>query len=147
MAYIKSFGTTFAIGDGNLASTPTYTNIGQLDELDPGEFSNVMADVTHLSSTNGAVEQIASGLREAIEISGVIHFDPDLATHTNSSGGMYYAWANKTELAWRITLTDTTNTVYTFDGYVMQFKINVGDGSEALSADFTIAVTGDITVA
>lgn len=146
MAFLKSFGSTIAIGSGNLASTPTYTDIGQVFSIEPGDMANSMADVTHFGSTNGAYLQIPTGMRDEIEISFSVRHDPDLATHTNSSGGIYHAWANKTELAWELTLTDTTPTVYTMDCYVSNITMNIGDGSEAASMDVTLAVTGDITV-
>jgi hypothetical protein len=147
MAYVESFGTTIQIGDGVLSTTPTYTTIGQVKELEIGAFAHTMADVTHHSSTNGAFEQIPSGKRDEIEITMTIVYDPDLATHTNSSGGLYHTFDNKTPLAYKINLTDTTPSNFTFDGYVKSFQPTVGDGSEALMAEVVIGVTGSVTLA
>lgn len=147
MAYVEAFGTTIQIGDGILTTTPTYTTIGQVKELEIGAIAHTMADVTHHSSTGGAFEQIPSGKREEVEITMTLVYDPDLATHTNSSGGLYHAMNNKTPLAYKINFTDNTPANLTFDAYVKSFQPTVGDGSEALMAEVILGVTGAVTLA
>ena len=144
---IKSFGTTISIGDGNLASTPTYTAVADVREITPPAKTTIMANATHLSSSGGAYEQVPSGMFEEREWGFVILLNPDGATHTSSAaGGIQHAQDNGNELAWKVTTNATTLNETVFDGYVKVFEPVYGDGTEVIMANVTIGQTGQATI-
>lgn len=146
MAYEKTFGTLFKIGDGALASTPTYTTIAQVRSIGDFNIAAVLAEVTNHSSTAGFREKIQSGLFEVDDIEIELVYDPAQATHANSSGGVMHALLNGTKLAYQIVLPDTGNSTWSFDAYVQSCNTQIGEGEEALMQTVTLTITGQPTL-
>lgn len=144
---LESFGTLFAWGDDVLSGTPTYTTVFEVREITVSGGAAVMADATNHSSTSGAYEQIPSGMFEEIEYTLIVNYDPDNATHTSGSGGLKHAQMNKTKAAARLTTNATTLNETTFDAFVKSFTPEIGTGSDGLTAEIIIGVTGPATIA
>lgn len=143
MSKYAAYGAALAIGDGLLATTPSYTTIAQVANISGPSMSLDPIDVTTHDSTSGFREFVA-GLADGGEITFDLVYDPDSATHANSSGGVVYELHQRTGKAFRLTLVDTTNTVITFDAFVTAFEPSLAvDG--AMTASLTLKITGTLT--
>lgn len=123
MANAGGFGVTFNIGDGAVASTPTYTAIAQVKSFNGVEIESVLSDITAHDSPGGYDEHIPSGRFNTSAIELELVFDIAQATHANSSGGLVHAMLNKTLLAYQIIFPDTSTTTWTFDAYINKIKM------------------------
>jgi len=145
MTYEKAFGTQFQIGDGALASTPSYTTIAQVKSVGDWAIEQILADVTHHSSTAGFREVFPSGRRNVDDIDIELGYDPANATHANSAGGLMHALLNETKLAYKIIFPDTNSTTWTFEAYVKKIGTMV-EQEEELRQTVTFAITGQPTL-
>jgi len=139
------YGVTFNIGDGNVASSPTYTAIAQVKTWNGVGIAAMMSETTHHASTGGYKEFVPSGLFEVDDIELGLVFDITTATHANASGGLTHALLNKTELAYQMVLPDAGNTTFTFDAYC-QKVVYASPKEEHVDAAVTLKVTGQVTL-
>lgn len=143
MTKYSSFGAALAIGSGLIATTPTYVTIAQVSNVAGPSMALDTVDVTTHDSAGGFREFVA-GLADAGEVTFDLVYDPDSATHANSSGGVVYRLHQRTATAFKLTLTDTTATVITFDAFVTAFEPSEPvDG--AMTASLTLKITGQLT--
>jgi predicted secreted protein len=140
------FGVTFNIGDGAVASSPTYTAIASVKTWNGVEIASIMSEVTAHDSPGGYREHIPSGLFEVTDIELGLAFDIGEGTHANASGGLVHAMLNKTLLAYQIVLPDTGSTTWTFDAYVQKVKME-SPKEEHIMATVTLKITGQPTLA
>jgi hypothetical protein len=146
MGYSGGYGVTFNIGDGDVASTPTYTAIAQVKTWNGVEIGAVMSEVTNHASPGGYREHVPSGLFEVSDLELGLAFDISQATHANAAGGLMHAMLNKTKLAFQIVLPDASTTTWTFDAYVQKFKVE-SPTEEHVMGTATLKVTGQPTLA
>lgn len=143
MSKYPAFGMALAIGDGLLASTPTYTSIVQISDISGPTVSMDTIDVTTHDSSGGFREYV-EGLADAGEVSFDIVYDPDEGTHANSSGGVVYELSQRTGKAFKLTFVDSTPTVVTFDAFVTAFEPK-GPVDGAQTATLKLKITGQLT--
>lgn len=146
MTYEKTFGSQFKIGDGDLASTPTYTTVAQVKNIGDVATALRMAEVTNHGSSGGWAEHIPSGIKDVEDISITLVYDAAQATHANAAGGVIHAHLNETKLAYQIVLPDTGSTTWTFEAYVTNVNTQIGEGEDALMQEITIKITGAPTL-
>ena len=104
----------------------------------PGGSASVI-DITNLSST--AKEKLM-GLPDEGQLTIDINYDPDNASHI----ALRNARKTRTRTEFTITLTDTTNTVLTFWGYVLGFALS-GAIDTQLKASITVEIDGAVAEA
>ncbi|MCK5581325.1 MAG: hypothetical protein KAJ18_08640 [Candidatus Omnitrophica bacterium] len=133
---LTSQGIVLAIGSGSPVS---YTAIPEIKTFNgPGGAGQVI-DVTDLDSA--AMEKIM-GLPDEGQLSFDINYIPDNAVHVS----LRTARENQTLTPMKITFTDTTGTVWTFNAYVTGFTVT-GGVNAALNAAVTLEITGAIAEA
>lgn len=145
MGFDGGFGVGFKIGDGAVASSPSYTSIAQVESWNGMGIAAVMAEATAHDATGGYRRKKPSGLFEVDNIELGLVFDISEATHANASGGLLHAQLNKTLLAYQIVLPDTGNTTFTFDAYVQKFMIT-SVKEEVIKATVTLEIDGQPTL-
>ena len=136
------FGVTFQIGDGDLASTPSYSTIGQVKTWNGVEIEALLSDITNHGSTGGYQEFVPSGRKNVSPVELGIAYSKSDTSHTDSSGGLFYSLDNKTKLAYKITLADST--YWEFDAYVNKVK-QMSDQEEHIDLTVTLQPTGSVT--
>jgi len=146
MAYEKTYGTQFQIGDDDLSGTPSYTTIAQVKSIGDWVLGAVMAEVTNHQSTGGFREKIQSGIFEVDDIELELVYDPAQATHANSAGGVMHAMLNGTKLAYKLIFPDTGSSTWTFEAFVSKAATVIGEGEEALMQTVTMTITGQPTL-
>jgi len=164
MSFDGGFGVDFKIGDGDLASTPTYASIAQVKTWNGVEIEALLSEVTNHASPGSfqasyslvgvalaaeavgtLVFDVPSGLMKSSAIELQLARDIAAATHANASGGLVYTWLNKVKLAYQIVLPDSGSTTWSFDAYIN--KINIGSPKEEhVMATVTLNPTGQLTL-
>jgi len=125
------------VARGDAASPEVYTTIAGVQGFSgPGGQASVI-DVTTLQST--AKEKLV-GLQDEGQISIDVLHDPADATHT----GIRTDRTNRTLRSWRITFTDSPNSVATFSAYVLGTPIT-GSVDEAVTMSVTLEISGIVT--
>ena len=104
----------------------------------PGGSASVI-DITNLSST--AKEKLM-GLPDEGQLTIDINYDPDNASHI----ALRNARKSRTRTEFTITLTDSTNTVLTFWGYVLGFALT-GAVDQQVKASITVEIDGAVAEA
>lgn len=139
MGFSGGHGVTFNIGDGDIASSPTYTAIAQVEEWNGIEIGAIMSEVTN----HGLAwrQKVPSGLFEVGNIELKLAFDITQVTHANASGGVTHALLNKTKLAYQIVLPSSILT-FTYNAYVQKIKWESPKG-EHIMGTVTFEVTGE----
>lgn len=135
MANIESQGTVFAIYNGT-----TYDNVAQVTGVSGlGGGSATVIEASNLDST---AREFIMGLPDEGEITLELNFDPDDTEHDKLED----VRASRTLTQFKITMTDTTPTTYTFSGYVLSVSKNfVID--DLVKASVTIRVSGAVVKA
>ena len=145
MAFEGGLGATLNIGDGNVASTPIYTAIAQVENFGELGIESVMAESRPHDATGGYMRKVPSGAFNVDDIELELALDMAQATHANSSGGLVHALLNKTQLAYQIILPDTSTTTATFDAYVSKFSIT-SETEDMIKATATLSVDGQVVL-
>lgn len=139
------YGVDFGIGDGDIASTPTYTTIAQVKAWNGLEIEAVLSEITNHGSPGGFDEHVPSGLFRTSEIELELALDMAGATHANASGGLTHAFLNRTKLAYQIVLPDASSTTWEFDAYISKLKMD-SPIEEHVMATVTLKPTGQATL-
>ena len=127
------------------SATPgTYTTIAAVMDIEGPNLEIDMIDVTSRDSSGW--KEFLAGLGDAGEVTFDVLYDPDAATHGNTTPGLMYLTLNKTKKSWKISLSDTTPTTMIFNGYIKALKPK-HPMKDASRASVTIKVTGQVTVA
>lgn len=134
MAEYWGYDATLSYGDG--APTEAFTAVGQLRDLDGPSLSAATIDVTHRGTTKWA--KFIGGLKDGGEVSFDIVYDPDLASHDDSTGLPSFLGELKN---WRVTFPDTTPTTCTFPAVLTGFN-PTAPMADALTAAVTLKVAG-----
>ena len=145
MAFEKTFGSQFQLGDDDLSGTPVYTTVAQVKSIGDWELEAEMADTTSHDSPGGYREKFPTGIFNQEDVEMVLNYDPADGGHDNITGLMN-VHLNKTLRAYKIILPDTSSTTWTFEAYVTKFATNIGSGEDQLMATVTMAITGQPTL-
>lgn len=103
------------------------------------------ADVTAHDST-GAWEEAVVGVLRSGEVTLDLNWQPDAATHDETSGGLLADYKARTSVAWAIEYPTSPATFITFTGYVTGYEPTAPD-DDKLTATVTLKPTGAITLA
>ena len=135
---ITAKGTKISIGSANLGGTPSYTEIGMIEQF--GEFGPE-ASVGSFTPVGTGIAGKTMGSTDNGELTLTI------AKTTTDTGLVELIAAQKSDdpLAYKIVLSDDTE--YTFNGLCRSCKVNVGSGDDVVKINAAIAITGAITEA
>lgn len=133
---IEAQGIVLAVTVGSPTNMTTIGNVVSFSG--PGGSASVI-DITNLSST---AKEKMMGLPDEGQLTMDINYDPDNASHILIRN----ARKTRTRCEFTITLTDTTNTVLTFRGYVLGFAITAGV-DQVVKASITIEIDGAVAEA
>jgi hypothetical protein len=134
MATLESQGATLAISVGT--SPTSFTTIANvIDVSGPGGSASVI-DITNLASV---AREKRMGLPDEGQVTFNVQLDPDNATHQ----AVRDARKNRTECQFRVTLTDSTPTTLTFNGFVLNFSVSLAV-DDVVKASITIEVNGAV---
>lgn len=138
MARLKTEGTKLQLGD---AATPTevFTDVAQLESIEPPELSAEEVDQTELASA--VRKSRPSAIPDAGEASLTVAFDPEDTQHT-AIEALFRAGTNRN---WRIVYNsgDNTRPHDTFPAWIKSFKVQgIDKDSGDLMADLTLRLTG-----
>lgn len=102
-------------------------------------------DVTSHDSTNAWEEHVGTILRTG-EVTLDLVYDPNAATHKNSSGGLLADLVSRTAQTYSIVFASNPTVTWSFSAFVTGFEPSAPhDG--ALTASVTLKVTGEPTLA
>jgi len=136
MAKYGAYGTILERGAVTIAGVTSISGPG---------LSLDTEDVTTHDST-AAWEEVVGTILRSGEITMDIIYDPAAATHKNAAGGILADLVARTAQAYSLIFTDTANTEYTFNAFVVGFEPDMPhDG--ALTASVTFKLTGQPTLA
>jgi hypothetical protein len=107
----------------------TYSVIGYVKSITPGEMTSNIIDRTHLRSIGAHREKIV-GLRDSGPFSCEMEWLPDEESQSNAgggagafaSGGLMDMWRNREERNFRIVLADEDATEWDFVGAISRFQ-------------------------
>jgi hypothetical protein len=134
MATLESQGATLAISVGT--SPTSFTTIANVIDINgPGGSASVI-DITNLASV---AREKRMGLPDEGQVTFNVQLDPDNATHQ----AVRDARKNRTECQFRVTLTDSTPTTLTFNGFVLNFSVSLAV-DDVVKASITIEVNGAV---
>lgn len=127
------------LGVGDAASPELYTDITDVSDISGPDGSAGEIDVTDLSST---AKEFKRGLTDNGSVTATMMFIPQNTTHAQLRSDFNSA----TEIArnYRITFTDSPNTLWTFNAYVSSFSITNSLDSST-TASLSLRIKGIIT--
>lgn len=132
---IPAQGTTLEIED--LEATPAYHKIGGLMTYNRAEGQPTVEDATTFDST-GKEKDV--GLLDEGQLSGTMQYNGADAGQAQ----MRTARKNTEERNFRLTLSD--GEVHAFAGYVLNVPHSGQAGGTRVNGEFTIEITGDVTI-
>lgn len=134
---LESQGMTIAISDD--ASPEVFTTIPEVSDISGPDGSASEINVTDLAST---AQEFKVGLKDEGSVSITMNYIPQNAVHTT----LRTARNNRTLKNFRISFTDSPQTTWTFNAYVITFPIANGlDG--VTTSTVGLRVSGSITEA
>jgi predicted secreted protein len=120
------------------------TTIAQVANISGPGLSLDTEDVTSHDSTGAWEEHVATILRSG-EVSLELVYDPNAATHKNSSGGLLYDMTSRTATTFSIVFPSTATVTWSFSAFVTSFEPSM-DVDGALTASVTLKITGQPTL-
>lgn len=132
----STVGVTFKRGDG--ASSETFSALGEVTALSFGGSTRDMIDVTHLASTGGYREYIAS-FRDSGELTLELNYDHD--SHETMLGD----FESSDSVNYQVVFADTSVSTFSLTGFVSSLGVTSNVG-EQIKASCTIKVTGAISL-
>lgn len=132
---VVSFGTT--TGTTTTATLANVTNVSGLD----GETETI--DVTSHDSGSAYREKVASFL-DAGQITFDVNFDPNVATHRATSGGILWLKDQRINAPWVVTFPGTPVHKVAFQGFVKSAPFEA-PFDDKLGMTVTVEVTGPTT--
>jgi predicted secreted protein len=140
---ISGYGTLFQVGD---AATPeVFTTIAEIKSISGPSLSLDTADATNMASTGGWREVIPTILNGG-DITLEVNYDPADATLGAGSGGLIDDMENKTLRNFKLVMSDSGTTTWTFAGYVTAFSPDFSF-DDVVTASITVTISGQPTLA
>lgn len=142
---VATHGLYLQLGDGDLASSPTYTTVAQIVEFGDLSHNSTMVDVTGFSSTNGYEEVFPSGIHRYDPFTIQVIYDPADGTHDTSTGLEDVA-SDEAKRAFKYVMPDASTHTATFEAYIENFT-KVAELENVFRANVTLRLTGEPTFA
>lgn len=136
---IPGYGTLLKLGDG--ATPENFSTVVEVTELKPPQISLKTEDATSHDS-NGWEEVIAT-LLSGGQVTGKLNWRATDPTQ-NEITGILSKILNRTKANWKVVLPGAIKT-FSFAGLLTDFKPDAPVAGK-LSADFTIQISGPMTV-
>ena len=140
MANLKSQGCTLSRFDTTV-SPNAFTAIGQVVSIGGPSGTTGEIDVTSLSST---AKEFIPSLPDWGSCDCEIIFDQ--ATTANKHQELWDDFSAQTSGSYKITLTDSPATTFTFTAYPSQFALNIAV-DDKVGASVSLRITGAVTMA
>ena len=140
MANLKSQGCTLSRLD-ETASPNAYQEIGQVISIGGPSGTTGEIDVTNLSST---AKEFIPSLPDWGSVDSEIVFDQ--ATTSNRHQELWDDFSAQTVGTYKITLTDSPQTTFTFTAYPSQFALNIAV-DDKVGASISLRITSSVTMA
>ena len=140
MANLKSQGCTLSRLD-TTASPNAYQVIGQVISIGGPSGTTGEIDVTNLSST---AKEFIPSLPDWGSVDSEIVFDQ--ATTANRHQELWDDFSAQTVGTYKITLTDSPQTTFTFTAYPSQFALNIAV-DDKVGASISLRITSSVTMA
>lgn len=134
-------GTILQMGDG--AGTEVFTTIPSVTSISPFEGTPARRDVTDLSATK--YRQRKRGLQDPDTTTFTVQWKPADAIHASLWTAAHATPA--TEHNFRLTLTDSVTTTYSFRAEVDSVRLGGLDVDGTVTATIVLSHVGDVTVA
>jgi predicted secreted protein len=138
---VFAHGTFLKIGDGG--GTEVFTTVAEVNKLKGPMLKLNTIDVTNHSS--GGWKEFIAGLLEAGDVTFTINFQPQQATHSNTSG-LLRDLRTKVKRNFQLVLPDAGVTTWAFTALVVGFPVNAPEDG-ALTVDVTLRISGQPTLA
>ena len=140
MANLKSQGCTLSRLD-ETASPNAYQEIGQVISIGGPSGTTGEIDVTNLSSS---AKEFIPSLPDWGSVDSEIVFDQ--ATTANRHQELWDDFSAQTVGTYKITLTDSPQTTFTFTAYPSQFALNIAV-DDKVGASISLRITSAVTMA
>jgi len=121
----------------------TLTTVVQVREISGPAVSTTVIDV---SSRAAIARTFLSGMQDSGEVTFDIVYDPDEAGHSATvAGGLVKLQKDGTASVWKLLFPVATTVVgATFSAFVTNFSLKT-PLDDAMTADLTLKITGDVT--
>ena len=126
------------LGAGDAASPEAFTTIAQLVNIGEIGVERALIDITNLAST---LREYKGAIPDGSEIDFDFQYDPDNAQQT----ALKTRLDANTTINYRVTLSDSPATTFTFAGLVISWKIN-NPIDNIVPLAVRIKITGSLTV-
>lgn len=130
-----AFGATIMFG----SPTPT-TTVPNVTSIQVGGDDVEQIDVTSHDSA-GAYREFVASFIDPGELTIQLNFDPNLAAHRATTGGLLALRDSRAVTRWRITFPGTPSHRVEFDGFVKSFEFEAPT-DDKISATCTVKITG-----
>lgn len=139
---IAAIGTLLKRGDGG--SPEAFTTVLEVMKLKAPQIKIDVVDVTNDDSPGAWEEKIPTILRSG-EVTFTVNYQPASTSH-NATAGILADVSAKTKRNWKIVFPNSGATTWSFSAYVTGFQPDA-DESKQLTADITLTITGQPTLA
>ena len=144
MSFQPGYGTVLKIGDSDDPGTANFTDIAQVTKIGNMVLESMYSEFV-LHGGDGFEENIPT-TQKVGDIDLELGLDTSLGTHAEAAaGGLIYAWANKTKLAFQLVLSDTGALDVKFVATVAKVDINP-DPEKHVLGKVTLKPTGGPTL-
>lgn len=132
---VSAQGATIAVGDG--ASPEVFTEIGEVTDFTTPDGEAPDIDVTHLGST-------AAEFLQGLPDNGSVPISGNFVGGDAAQSTLRTARAAQTLKTFKITLTDSPATVFTFSAFVKSFVVAAAQ-NDKLGFSANLRVSGAVT--
>jgi len=146
MAKYTGRGGTFSIGS---TGTPpvVYTEVAQISSIGSITISADETEVTTLDNTDGFKEFLQT-FKDSGELPITLVWDPALPTHGDAAGGLWGLFATGETRTFQISFPTLPEPyLATFNGFVKTFPTPALTPADALTAEVSIRVSGNVDLA
>jgi len=138
MANIQTQGCDITLGDA--ASPEVFTAVGEVVDISMDGGGAAEIDTTNLAST---AKEFNIGLPDYGTVSCTCNYDPDDTPQTNLK--TYYDAQSSHNF--EINLSDSPDTTFTFTAYISAWNAPRISPDDVVKLDFTLRITGTVSVA
>ena len=127
------------IGDGLLATTPTYVRAGRLMDIEGPDYQ---ADMIEVTDRDDNFKEFIYGQVDAGEVTFTVNFDPGYTQHGTGMGSYRNLQSTATVTAFQIVFVGATNETASFDALVSGVSV-AAPMNDAQTADITLKISGE----
>jgi hypothetical protein len=146
MAKYTGRGGTFSIGSTGIPPV-TYTEVAQVSSIGSIAITADETEVTTLDNTDGFKEFLQT-FKDSGELPITLVWDPALPTHGNTAGGLWGLFVSGETRSFQISFPTLPEPyLATFNGFVKTFPTPALTPADALTAEVSIRVSGNVDLA